>query len=97
MEEGERGIEGQREGGSGQKCPANDERRPVANGHAQPGAAAHPGEGQDDQPAKPSNQDGPEERANIGKVGALSRREEWLVTKRGIKGPVREEIPHQGV
>ena len=60
-------------------------------------AAASSGEGQDDQPAKPSNQDGPEERANIGKVGALLRREEWLVTKRGIKGPVREEILHQGV
>jgi hypothetical protein len=97
VEEGERRIEGQREGSSGQQCPTNDERRPVANGHAQPGAAAQPGEGQDDQPAKPSNQHSPEEAANIGKVGALSRRKEWLVTKRGIKGPVCEEIPHQGV
>jgi hypothetical protein len=97
MEEGECGIKRQREGGGGGERPTNDECRPVANRHPQPGAAAQPGEGQDDQPAKPSNQHSPEEAANIGKVGALSRRKEWLVTKRGIKGPVCEEIPHQGV
>jgi hypothetical protein len=90
MEEGECGIKRQREGGGGKEGPTNYERRPIANRHAEPAAAASPREGQDDKPAEPCNEHGPQEVTDINKVGALSRGEEWRVAKRGVKGTVCE-------
>ena len=48
-------------------------------------AAAQPSTGQDEESAEPSSQDGAEESADIGEMGALSRREQRGATEWGLE------------